>query len=138
MITGSCLFKMTHRTLCVADSMLDSRSEAGTRVEMQLLNFYRQHRMKIKVSLLKVQKQDNHIDCGVFAIVFRTEFCFTGLKGVLNAEYYLLTFRQHLVNCLENLELVPFRKKIKFKITKTTTITITKKKKKKKKKKKRF
>ena len=49
-------------TVYVADSMLGSRSEAGTSIEMQLLNIYGQDRKKIKVSLLKVQQQDNHID----------------------------------------------------------------------------
>ena len=108
-------------TVYVADSMLGNRSEAGTSVEMQLLNIYGQDRKKIKVFLLKVQQQDNHIDRGVFAIAFRTEFCFSGLKGFLNAEFDMLKFRQHLVNCLENLELVPFpkvKRKLNLKINK--------------------
>ena len=96
--------------------MLGNLGQLGTSVEMQLAQIYGGE--KINVSLLKVQQQDNCVDCGVFAIAFCTEFCFTGRKGILEAEFNLLKMRQHLLTCLENMELVPFpkiRRKLKLK-----------------------
>lgn len=72
----------------------------------------------INVSLLKVQQQDNNVDCGIFAIAFCTEFCFTGKQGILEAEFDRIRLRPHLLTCLENLDMVPFpklRKKMKLK-----------------------
>ena len=108
--------------MCVVDSMLGNLGQLGTSVEMQLAQIYGGE--KINVSLLKVQQQDNCVDCGVFAIAFCTEFCFTGRKGILEAEFNLLKMRQHLLTCLENMELVPFpkiRRKLKLKKTKVVS-----------------
>ena len=57
-----------------------------------------------------MQQQDNSVDCGVFAIAFSTNYCFAGRKSILEAEFNLLKMRQHLLTCLENMELVPFPK----------------------------
>ena len=46
---------------------------------MQFLQLY--GRQKLNASLLKVQQQKNLVDCGVFAIAFCTEYCYTGRKG---------------------------------------------------------
>lgn len=95
-------------TVWIADSILGSKTELSTSVQMQLIQII--GGKNINVSLLKVQQQNNCIDCGVFAIAFCTEFCFTGRKGVLNAEFDVVRMRQHLLTCLENVELVPFPK----------------------------
>ena len=67
----------------------------------------------MNVSLLKVQQQRNSIDCGIFSIAFCTGFCYTGRKGVLQAEFDVVKMRGHLANCMENMELKPFPKVIK-------------------------
>ena len=92
----------------VADSMNNGSSELSTCVDMQFLQMY--GRKKLNVSILKVQQQSNNVDCGIFAIAFCTEFCYTGRKGVLQAEFDRLKMRDHLLNCLENMELTPFPK----------------------------
>ena len=92
----------------VADSMNNDSSELSTCVDMQFLQMY--GRKKLNVSILKVQQQSNNVDCGIFAIAFCTEFCYTGRKGVLQAEFDRLKMRDHLLNCLENMELTPFPK----------------------------
>jgi Ulp1 family protease len=35
----------------------------------------------VPVKIHKVQQQTNSVDCGVFAIAFMTEFCFSGWNG---------------------------------------------------------
>ena len=95
----------------VADSMSSGQDELSTSVDMQFLQMY--GRGKLNISLLKVQQQRNSIDCGIFAIAFCTEFCYTGRKGVLHAEFDVVKMRGHLANCMENMELTPFPKVIK-------------------------
>ena len=105
----------------VADSMV-SENELSTSVEMQFLEMY--GRDKLNVSLLKVHQQKNFVDCGVFAIAFCTKFCYTGRKGVLQADFDVVKMRGHLLNCLENVELTPFpklRKKLKLRKQKEKT-----------------
>ena len=59
-----------------------------TSVEMQFLQMY--GKQKVNVSFLKAQQQTNSVDCGVFVIAFCTEFCYTGRKGVVQAEFDIL------------------------------------------------
>ena len=75
---------------------------------MQFLQLY--GRQKLNASLLKVQQQKNLVDCGVFAIAFCTEYCYTGRKVVLQDEFDIMRMRDHLHNCIENMELTPFPK----------------------------
>ena len=98
----------------VADSMIGGTRVLTTSVEMQFLQMY--GKQKLNVSFLKAQQQTNSVDCGVFAIAFCTEFCYTGRKGVVQAEFDILRMREHLINCFENMEMTPFpkiRKKLK-------------------------
>ena len=92
----------------VVDSMIGASRQLSTSVEMQFLQLY--GRQKLNASLLKAQQQKNLVDCGVFAIAFCTEYCYTGRKGVLQAEFDILRMRDHLHNCIENMELTPFPK----------------------------
>ena len=91
--------------------MIGASRQLSRSVEMQFLQLY--GRQKLNASLLKVQQQKNLVDCGVFAIAFCTEYCYTGRKGVL--------LRDHLHNCIENMELTPFPKlRRKLKLRKQT------------------
>ena len=98
----------TSRDISIADSMLGGAKVLSTSVEMQLLQMY--GKQKLNISLLKVQQQNNSVDCGIFAIAFCTEFCYTGKRGVLQAEFDILRMREHLINCFENMEMTPFPK----------------------------
>ena len=73
--------------------------ELSTSVDMQFLQMY--GRGRLNVSLLKVQQQRSSIDCGIFAIAFCTEFCYTGRKGIVQAEFDIVKMRGHLVNCFD-------------------------------------
>ena len=88
--------------------MLGGAKVLSTSVEMQLLQMH--GKQKLNISLLKVQQQNNSVDCGIFAIAFCTEFCYTGKRGVLQAEFDILRMREHLINCFENMEMTPFPK----------------------------
>ena len=100
-------------------SVIGASRQLSTSVEMQFLQLY--GRQKLNASLLKVQQQKNLVDCGVFAIAFCTEYCYTGRKGVLQAEFDILRMRDHLHNCIENMELTPFPKlRRKLKLRKQT------------------
>ena len=72
----------------VVGSMIGASRQLSTSVEMQFLQLY--SRQKLNASLLKVQQQKNLVDCGVFAIAFCTEYCYTGRKGVLLAEFDIM------------------------------------------------
>ena len=61
---------------------------------------------KLNVSFLQVQQQDNTADCGLFTITYCTEFCFRGKTDIVEAEFDRM--QQHFLNCLENMEIVPF------------------------------
>ena len=99
--------------------MIGASRQLSTSVEMQFLQLY--GRQKLNASLLKVQQQKNLVDCGVFAIAFCTEYCYTGRKGVLLAEFDIMRMRDHLHNCIENMELTPFPKlRRKLKLRKQT------------------
>ena len=94
--------------ISIADSMLGGAKVLSTSVEMQLLQMY--GKQKLNISLLKVQQQNNSVDCSIFAVAFCTEFCYTGKRGVLQAEFDILRMREHLINCFENMEMTPFPK----------------------------
>ena len=103
----------------VVDSMIGASRQLSTSVEMQFSQLY--GRQKLNASLLKVQQHKNLVDCGVFAIAFCTEYCYTGRKGVLLAEFDIMRMRDHLHNCIENMELTPFPKlRRKLKLLKQT------------------
>ena len=103
----------------VVGSMIGASRQLNTSVEMQFLQLY--GRQKLYASFLKVQQQKNLVDCGVFAIAFCTEHCYTGRKGVLQAEFDIMRMRDHLHNCIENMELTPFPKlRRKLKLRKQT------------------
>ena len=103
----------------VVGSMIGASRQLSTSVEMQFLQLY--GRQKLNASLLKVHQQKNLVDCGVFAIAFCTEYCYTGRKGVLQAEFDNMRMRDHLHNCIENMELTPFPKlRRKLKLRKQT------------------
>ena len=103
----------------VVGSMIGASRQLSISVEMQFLQLY--SRQKLNASLLKVQQQKNLVDCGVFAIAFCTEHCYTGRKGVLLAEFDIMRMRDHLTNCIENMELTPFPKlRRKLKLRKQT------------------
>ena len=99
--------------------MIGASRQLSTSVEMQFLQLY--GRQKLNASLLKVQQQKNLVDCGVFTIAFCTEYCYTGRKWVLLAEFDIMRMRDHLHNCIENMELTPFPKlRRKLKLRKQT------------------
>ena len=64
---------------------------------------------KLNVTFLQVQQQNNTIDCGLFLIAYYTEYYFTGKIGIVEAEFDRMRMQHHLLNCLENMEIVPFR-----------------------------
>jgi Ulp1 family protease len=57
---------------------------------------------------LKVQRQTNGTDCGVFAVAFLLEFCFRGVDELQRTTFDVKKMRQHMASCLEQRELTPF------------------------------
>jgi hypothetical protein len=81
---------------------LDSlRLKINTSLEFQLCKMYGQNNNRILIKIPEVQKQDNSIDCGLFAIANAVEFCNNGFKGGTHINYDEKYMRDHLIYCLE-------------------------------------
>jgi hypothetical protein len=55
----------------------------NTSLEFQLCKIYGQNKNRILIKIPEVQKQENRIDCGLFAIANAVEFCNNGLHNFL-------------------------------------------------------
>ena len=69
---------------------------------------------KLRVSIHRVQKQNNGYDCGVFAIANMFEFVANRYKGLtereLNFAFLLGEMYTHLVKCLKQHHMISFQK----------------------------
>jgi Ulp1 family protease len=77
------------------------RLKINTSLEFQLCKMYGQNNNRILIKIPEVQKQDNSIDCGLFAIANAVEFCNNGFKGGTHINYDEKYMRDHLIYCLE-------------------------------------
>ena len=73
----------------------------NTTLEFQLCKIYGQNKNRILIKIPEVQKQENRIDCGLFAIANAVEFCNNGFKGGTHINYDEKYMRDHLIYCLE-------------------------------------
>ena len=73
----------------------------NTSLEFQLCKIYGQNKNRILIKIPEVQKQDNSIDCELFAIANAVEFCNNGFKGGTHINYDEKYMRDHLIYCLE-------------------------------------
>ena len=72
-----------------------------TSLEFQLCKIYGQNKNRILIKIPEVQKQDNSIDCGLFAIKqTRSNFATMALKET-HINYDEKYMRDHLIYCLE-------------------------------------
>ena len=92
-------------TIYVLDSM--NGKTLTTSVEIQMSLIYGKGKPVVPV---KVQQQQNSIDCGVFAIAFMVEFCFSNFIGRDNVNFDTYTMRDHLIKCIESQQFSPFPK----------------------------
>ncbi|CAG2188432.1 unnamed protein product [Mytilus edulis] len=91
--------------------LLDSLSlNLTTSLEYQLTQIYGKDKKKLIIRIPDVQKQQNSIDCGLFAIANALEFCQTGFKGGTHITYEQKYMREHLIHCLENGKFTHFPK----------------------------
>ena len=89
--------------------LLDSLSlKLSTSLEMQLAQIYGKKRKNISIN--DIQRQDNSINCGLFAIANMIEFCANEYTGNLNLQFNTKYLREHLIFCLEQGHFRPFPK----------------------------
>ncbi|CAG2233949.1 unnamed protein product [Mytilus edulis] len=81
-----------------------------TSLEYQLTQIYGKDKKKLIIRIPDVQKQQNSIDCGLFAIANALEFCQSGFKGGTHITYEQKYMREHLIHCLENGKFTHFPK----------------------------
>jgi hypothetical protein len=62
------------------------------------------------ISINDIQRQDNSINCGLFAIANMIEFCANEYTGNLNLQFNTKYLREHLIFCLEQGHFRPFPK----------------------------
>ena len=85
----------------------------------------------VPVKIHKIQQQTNSVDCGVFAIAFMTEFCFSGWNGKNSIHFDTNVMRNHLlIKCMEDKQFSPFSKikPVKSKVTlnmKNTSVNLS-------------
>ena len=63
----------------VPDPHLSKVQDSYLTIQMSRINGKNKDIVPVKIH--KVQQQTNSVDCGVFAIAFMTEFCFSGWNG---------------------------------------------------------
>ena len=77
-------------------------------LELQLFAIYGKGRKHLQVLRPRVQQQHNGVDCGIFAIAFTTEFVYNQYTGEELIEFDRPRMREHLLECFNNQELLPF------------------------------
>ncbi|CAG2252650.1 unnamed protein product [Mytilus edulis] len=85
----------------------------------------------IPVKLSTVQQQTNSVDCGVFALAYATEFCYSNFPAGKDLAFNVNEMRDHLVHCLTKQQLLPFprqknRKSLKLRINTSIIVNIEK------------
>lgn len=66
-----------------------------------MAQIYGKDKKKIHIRMPDVQRQENNIDCGLFAIANAVEFCLYGFKGGQHIKFDQKYMREHLICCLE-------------------------------------
>ena len=77
--------------------------------QIQNSRMYSSNGNVIPVNLPTVQQQTNSIDCGVFAIVYATEYDFNQYTGGKGLTFNTSVMGDHLLQCLSNKQLQPFQ-----------------------------
>ncbi|CAG2209461.1 unnamed protein product [Mytilus edulis] len=85
----------------------------------------------IPIKLSTVQQQTNSVDCGVFALAYATEFCYSNFPAGKDLAFNVNEMRDHLVHCLTKQQLLPFprqknRKSLKLRINTSIIVNIEK------------
>lgn len=78
-------------------------------LQIQLARIYGKDVSSIQVNIPDTQRQNNSVDCGLFAIAHLTEFCLKG-HTCPNVIFDTTQMRSHLVSCLEQSKLTEFPK----------------------------
>ena len=76
-------------------------------LKIQLSYIYGRGKKQICIELPKVMRQNNNVDCGLFAIAFITAFCFRK-EICLNLIFDTTQMRQHLINCIDTEQMTEF------------------------------
>ncbi|XP_053377467.1 uncharacterized protein LOC128547884 isoform X1 [Mercenaria mercenaria] len=70
-------------------------------LKIQLSQIYGKNEEGFDITVPLVQKQDNSIDCGLFAVAYATSYCIRQ-KLCFDLIFDPFKLRQHLISCLEN------------------------------------
>ena len=77
---------------------------------MQRFAIYGRGKKRIQILRPNVQQQYNCVDCGIYAITFGTEFVFNQYAGYELIEFDRSKMRDHLLECFQSQDLIPFPK----------------------------
>ena len=108
-VTSVCL--PNEDTVYVFDSQVSGPPYLSSNLEQQLCQIYRTKQKSLSVEIPVVQQQLPHENnCGLFAIAFATEMCFTRDILLCTGSFDESKLRQHLLECLESNHFTPFPK----------------------------
>ena len=97
-------YKHQERMVNIYDSLLIDVDDETQKAIRKVFN-----ESRISFSLPKVQRQEGTHDCGLFAIAFATNLCFSHNPVAVSAmEYTQYAMRGHLINCLESAYFIDF------------------------------
>lgn len=109
--------------LIVFDSLQGPVPSISNSLKMQLFAAYAQNKNHLNILIPKIQQQANSVDCGIFALAYATEICFTGFVGGESIDFDKQIMREHLLNCFQNKSMSPFpkiKRKLRLKPVKIT------------------
>lgn len=101
-----CVFGKDKTEVCYLDSMYGSLNQT---IVHQIANLIKTPEEEFLVHVKPVQQQRNTNDCGLFALAFATDFA-NNLDPSVQV-YDDKMFRKHLLQCLQQQEILPFPKK---------------------------
>jgi len=76
-------------------------------LKIQLSHIYGRDKKQICIELPEVMRQNNNVDCGLFAIAFITAFCFPK-EICLDLIFDTTQMHQHLINCIDTGQMTEF------------------------------
>lgn len=109
--------------LILFDSLQGTIPSISNSLKLQLFAAYGNNKNHLTILVPKIQQQSNAVDCGIFALAYATEFCFSGFVGGENIDFDKQAMRQHLITCFQSKSLRPFpqlKRKLRLKPVKIT------------------
>lgn len=109
-------FQENENNIYVFDSIWNERSDNNIltdSLKLQLASVYGGSKQSLHITVPDTHRQNNGVDCGLYAIAHLVEFCVHG-RPMPNIIFDTSKMRSHLIHCLENQHLSEFPKDFQY------------------------